>query len=203
MSVRNNNNFRKKLIIFGIGGLILVLILIGFNFLKSDKFSVFKIKDAIQNQVSEIVYRQPKELITLSVDQQDLVDSFGQPDVFRLTMMDDLRHEIWTYYRMERSYVFINSRFVEDQIIEDIDEDFQFPQFKPTHFKAGLDLGEVEKILGKHSAEGELDPQILENAKIYDFYDQVKAGFKDDKLIFVQTVPVFIPEEFRTETKQL
>ena len=198
---KKNNNFKKKLIIFGIAGLILALVLIGFKFFKQDKFSVSKIKDAIQDQISEITHRPPKELVELSADQQDLVASFGQPDIFRLTMIDDLRHEIWTYYQMERNYIFINGQFVEDQIIEDVGEDFQFPQFKPTHFKAGMSSEEVEKILGEHSAEGEIDPQILENAKIYDFYDQIKAGFKDDKLIFIQTLPVFIPEEFRIETK--
>lgn len=137
-----------------------------------------------------------------SEDQTELISAFGYPDVFMLTMEDATRYEIWTYYDMEKSFVFWNGNFIEDQAVESLSEDFDFPNFRPTQFKNNLTLVEVSKILGDPTHEGEINPKLIENAKVYDFWDQVKVGTKDEKVTYVETLPVFIPEEYRVRNEK-
>ena len=142
-----------------------------------------------------------KESVKPSQDQQELVDSFGYPDTFTLQMMDNLRYETWNYYEVKRGFIFLDGVFVEDQIIDNLDGDYQFPEFKPTQFTEGMSLADVKKFLGDPTREGEVSSELLENSKIYDFWDQVKVGTKEDKIVYVETLPVFVPEQFRVRVK--
>lgn len=146
-------------------------------------------------------FRSP-DLAKPSEDQQELVNEFGYPDTFTLTMMDDVRYETWNYYELEQSFMFLNGSFIENVTIENVTDDFQFPDFKPTQFKENMTLGDVRKFLGDPTIEGEISSELLENAKIYDFWDQVKVGTKEEKIVYVETLPVYIPEEFRVKDEK-
>jgi len=139
------------------------------------------------------------DVIQPSEDQEELISSFGYPDTFMLTMQDESRYEIWSYYDVEKSFVFWNGDFVEDQALEGIDEELQFPEFRPTQFSADMTMQEIDKILGDFTVEADISSELIENAKIYDYSDQVKVGTKDDKVTYVEILPVFVPEEFRVE----
>ena len=140
------------------------------------------------------------DVVQPSEDQEELISSFGYPDTFMLTMQDESRYEIWSYYDMKKSFVFWNGDFVEDQILEDVNEEFQFPEFRPTQFSADMTMDDIGKILGDFTVEAEISSELIENAKVYDYSDQVKVGTKDDKVTYVEILPVFVPEEFRVET---
>lgn len=137
-----------------------------------------------------------------SSDQKELINSFGYPDVFSVSMDSEVRYEIWTYYDAGRSFVFLNGTFVQDQTIEKLSEDFQFPDFRPTQFKAGMTLKQVKKTLGDPTAEADINSELIEGAKIYDYWDQVKIGTKDNQITYVEILPVFIPEEFRIKDEK-
>ena len=53
-----------------------------------------------------------------------------------------------------------------------------------------MTLAQAKRILGEPSAEGQLIPELMENTIIYDFHDQVKLAVKNEKVIYVQTLPV-------------
>jgi len=132
-----------------------------------------------------------------SEGQTELINSFGYPNVFMLTLEAENRYELWTYYDMSRVFIFYNGQFVEDQIIDELEQELQFPDFRPTQFSADMTLKDINKILGDFTTQADINSSLIENAKIYDYFDQVKIGTKDDKLTYVETLPVFVPEEFR------
>lgn len=134
-----------------------------------------------------------------STDQVNVINSFGYPDVFLLSMDDKNRYDAWTYFDIEREFTFINGEFQNANPIDNIGEDFQFPEFRSTQFKNGIGLKKVNKILGDPTAQAQIAPNIMENTEIYDYWDQVKVGIKDGKVVFVQTLPVLIPEQFRVQ----
>lgn len=137
--------------------------------------------------------------VEASENQAELINAFGYPDVFMLSMEREDRYEVWGYHALEKSFVFWNGTFVEDQVIADVSDEFQFPDFRPTQFKNQATLAEVNEILGDPGYEGEINPKLIENAKVYDYWDQVKVGTKGDEVVYVETLPVFIPEEYRVK----
>lgn len=136
-----------------------------------------------------------------SPEQRELIQHFGYPDTFMLSMQKQNRFEIWTYYNMERNFVFLDGEFIEEQSVSNLSEDFGFPDFRPTQFENNINLAQANKILGPPTAQGEVIPELMKNTTIYDYWDQVKVGVKDKEVIYVQTQPIFIPERFRVNKK--
>ena len=135
------------------------------------------------------------DIVTASEDQTELINNFGYPNSFILIMDQGVRYESWTYYEMERTFVFLDGKFLEEQIVARIeDENVLFPEFRPTQFKSGMPFSEVTDILGEPTAQGEISSDILEDALVYNYIDQVSVGTKGDKVVFVRTFPVFIYE---------
>lgn len=134
-----------------------------------------------------------------SVDQIDLINSFGYPNIFLLSMDDENRYEVWTYFDMEREFIFMNGEFLDAKPVDSISEDFQFSEFRPTQFKNEISLEDINKILGDPTAKAKVSAEIMQNTELYDYWDQVKVGIQDGEVVFVQTLPVLIPEEFRVQ----
>ena len=170
--------FGKKLI-FALG--ILIAIFVALYFVSS--FSPFS--------------KKPRQAIKPSTDQKELIDSFGYPDTFTLTMMEGVRYEAWNYYAVGKSFVFLNGTFTEDQEIEKLGDEYRYADFKPTNFREDMSLKDVKKSLGDPTIEADVNDKLVKNAKIYDFWDQVKVGTKDGKIVYVETLPVFIPKEYQ------
>jgi len=130
--------------------------------------------------------------VEVSQDQEKLINRFGYPDTFVLVMRGNTRLEIWSYYTMERSFIFLDGEFANDEFVAELPEEFSFPKFKPTQFNQGMTFAQVKQILGQPTAQGELIPELMENTTIYDFHDQVKVAVKDAEVIYVQTLPVAV-----------
>jgi len=131
------------------------------------------------------------DLFNLSADQMKITGEFGFPDTFLISMDANNRFEVWSYYDLETSFSFLNGEFNGDQPIRDLEGGFEFPKFRPLQFTADMDLGDIKKIFkGEPTAEGILNPEIMDNVTIYDYFDQIKVGIQDDKVIFIQTLPV-------------
>ncbi|MBL7070553.1 MAG: hypothetical protein ISS26_00060 [Candidatus Omnitrophica bacterium] len=130
----------------------------------------------------------------LSKDQQKLVDAFGYPDIFALLMDAEKRVEVWTYFSCERSFSFSNGRFLRFVPQKRLPDYFQWPDFRPTEFKYGMTMKDMEKILGKPAASGKINSDLMEGVTMYDYFDQVKVALQGEKVVFVQTLPVPIEE---------
>ena len=143
--------------------------------------------------IASFLMRDP---VSLSEDQKDLVASFGYPDTFTLMMDSETRYETWAYYIMNKAFSFIDGSFLEEIEMSEIDnESMVFTEFKPTQFKNGLLFADIGKILGEPNKKGDIDPDLLENAEIYNYSDQVIVGVQNDQVIYVQTLPALTSAE--------
>jgi len=128
--------------------------------------------------------------LSLSGDQQKLVDSLGYPDIFTLMEMERFRFEIWTYFDKQRSFSFLNGRFQEDSFQDKISPSYGWPGLRPTQFKIGMTEDEVKRILNKPTAVGRIEQGELKGIVIYDYFDQVKVAFRNGMLIYMRTLPI-------------
>ena len=168
----------KKIVFIAAAILIIAVIVVIWRFLPS--------------QTSYVVSTDP---VAPSEEQKEVINAFGYPDTFMLLMEEDVRYETWVYYDMERSFIFMNGAFLEDQIIEGLEnKNVSFPDFRPTQFESGLAFSGAADILGEPSAKGEIAEDVLQDAAVYNYFDQLSIGTKGDKVIFVQTFPVFVLE---------
>lgn len=135
------------------------------------------------------------QMIGPSRDQAELVKAFGYPNTFLLSMDQGVRYENWTYYDMGRIFVFLDGAFLEENSVDSLEgQSVSFPDFRPTQFIEGMSLDEVSVFLGQPSAGGDIDPDILEEASIYNYRDQITVGTSGQRVVFVQTFPVIINE---------
>lgn len=135
------------------------------------------------------------DAVSPSADQIEVINAFGYPDTFMLILDQGVRYESWNYYDMERTFVFLDGAFFEAQIIPNLEgKNVAFPEFRPTQFKDNLLFSEIGEILGEPSAKGEISQDILENAVVYNYMDQVSVGTKGDRVVFVRTFPVLVLE---------
>ena len=137
-------------------------------------------------------YVNTRDPVEVSQDQKDLINRFGYPDTFVLSMSKNQRMEIWSYYTMQRSFIFFDGVFANDEFVAGLPKEFKFPSFRPTQFTQEMTLAQAKKILGQPTAEGELIPELMKNTTIYDFHDQVKLATKGDEVIYVQTLPIAV-----------
>ena len=131
-----------------------------------------------------------------SKDQIQLINRFGYPDTFTLAMDGDDRLEVWNYYGLERSFTFKKGVFINDQIINPLESFNAYPRLRPTQFKNGLTLEEVSNIIDSQpTSQAGILPDIMENSVVYNYSDQVVVGLQEDKVVFVQTLPVKVEQE--------
>jgi len=89
----------------------------------------------------------------------------------------------------------LDDGFFEEQTIPNLEEkNVAFPEFRPTQFGNDILFSKIGEILGEPSAKGEISQDILENALVYNYMDQVSVGTKGDKVVFIQTFPVLVLE---------
>ena len=131
-----------------------------------------------------------------SRDQIQLINKFGYPDTFTLAMDGKDRLEVWNYYGLERSFTFKKGVFINDQIIDPLESFNAYPRLRPTQFKKGLTLEEVNTIIDSQpTSQADIIPEIMESSAVYNYFDQVIVGVQENKVVFVQTLPVKIKQE--------
>lgn len=136
-----------------------------------------------------LIFAPPRGM-PLTVDQKKLVKAFGYPDVFSLTIAEGDRIEVWSYYKWQRTFTFSNGKFVEKKYLDPISSSFTWPKVRPNEFRNNMTEKEVRKLLGPPSVAGTINPELMENAVMYDYSDQIKVGIKNGMVVYVQTLPV-------------
>jgi len=141
---------------------------------------------------------QTGDAVKLSSQQQELVDRFGYPSTFILTFGElavegeykPVRFEAWNYDELGRRFYFVDGQFEKDADIDFV-ENGHYPQLQPSQFKRGVTWEKVQEIIGTSpQAAADIQPQIMDNTSVYDFWGQVKVAVKDDEVIYIQTYPV-------------
>lgn len=126
----------------------------------------------------------------LSPDEKNVVKKLGYPDVFVVMIENGDRREIWTYFSEGVNCIFINGKISELKEQKPLNKDFYYPKVKPTQFFNGMTEKDVLKILPGPSAitEGTIEG-VDGEVKIFDYFDQVRIGMVDGRVVYVQTLP--------------
>ena len=148
-----------------------------------------------------------KDAVKLSSQQQELVDRFGYPTTFLLTFGEmavkgeykPVRFEAWNYDELGRRFYFVDGEFQKDVDIDFV-ENAQYPKLRPSQFAKDVTWEKVKEIIGTSPlAQADVQPEIMENTRVYDFWGQVKVAVEEDKLVYIQTYPVVTNEENEQE----
>ena len=143
------------------------------------------------NLLASLIMLGVKSTTQLSDDQEAIIDQLGKPDTFVLSTNKMHRYEIWNYYSNETAFEFVNGKLTGDTRIPRLSNDFDFPDIDSVGFKHNTTLASiVRKMGGEPTAKGSTTLSGLADVTIYDYFDQVKFGLRDNKLVFMQTLPV-------------
>ena len=150
--------------------------------------------------------------IHLSLDQEKIVKKFGTPESFKLMIKIEYvnfvrevtRIEIWNYYSLKTSLAFIDGNFEAEEEIEDVPDWTLFPIiYRPEQFANEMSLEEVKKkIIGDKPFETMGVPKdLLPDAQLIGF-EQIVLGFEQEKLTYVETIPLF-PKEGKRNSNEV
>ena len=126
----------------------------------------------------------------LSNDQRKVVKILGYPDVFMLMMENNDRAEIWTYFNAKTNCIFNNGKLTGYKEQKPLAGNFSYPRIKPTQFSKGMVEKDVLRILPEPAVISEGTIKSIDGTvKIYDYFDRVRIGMVDGKVVYVQTLP--------------
>ena len=144
-----------------------------------------------------------QDLVKLSSQQKVLVERFGYPTTFILVFGEmaaageykPVRFEAWNYDELGRRFYFVDGEFQKDADIDFV-ENSQFPSLRPSQFSKKITWEKAKEIIGTPPlAQADIQPEIMENTRIYDYWGQVKVAVKEDKVVYIQTYPVVTGEQ--------
>lgn len=134
---------------------------------------------------------QQAATVSLSDEQQEVVDELGYPDTFSLAMDGEDREEIWNYHSLRSSFYFANGRYIQsDNTLELLPPDVELPKLKPTDFGNRLTLTQIQDMAGDELASSEsLQVEKFGAIKGHQFSGGLFVGSRDDKIAYVATQP--------------
>jgi hypothetical protein len=94
----------------------------------------------------------PLTAITLSEDQQLILDDFGWPDAFMIMEMDDAegnpqRVETWSYYEYQTSLTFSEGVFMYDEVEAQLSGEIFPTELRPNEFPLGISMDQLDELL--------------------------------------------------------
>lgn len=138
--------------------------------------------------------------IQLSSDQLEVVEKFGPPQSFKIVIDTDeskpsaraVRYEIWNYYSLNASIIFVDGEFFADDTIGDVPDVILLPiMYRPEQFITGMRFEEVkQKIIRERSYETfEIPNDYLEDSLLIGL-EQLIMGFEKGKLTYAESIPL-------------
>lgn len=132
----------------------------------------------------------PLTPITLSEDQQLILDDFGWPDAFTIMEIDDAdnnsqRVETWSYYDYQTSLTFSEGVFLYDEVEEQLSGEILQTTFHPNDFPLGISMGQIGELLPDLTLVPiENVDYLLEGLDIY-FGESIVLGFYNNRLFLI------------------
>ncbi len=136
-----------------------------------------------------------------SKDQRKIIEAFGLPDSFEVTMnvYDEPMMESWKYLELSKVFIFADQKYVESV-------DFEFSELETSQaiLNAPLEPSDVYYLTDVKDLESKLDispdvstlnDDVLENASFLNYGNLVHVGVFEDKPVFVKTLSYSVPIE--------
>ena len=131
--------------------------------------------------------------------QKMLIEKVGYPGSFKVMILDDTndksifhRLESWNYYRYGVSLTFYDNKYYAHQSIEDVTSlTFMPVQYKPEDFQTDMNFYDVKKNIIKEETYEHVNllEELSSDIELIGL-EQLILGFLDEKLIYVETVPL-------------
>ena len=137
-------------------------------------------------------------LVSLSSQQQSLVNDLGYPDAFSIVEVETdkaefVRLETWIYYVASTSYTFSDGNFKMDGAVEDIPDGFIPAPHHPDQFPLGVSLEQIRSLLPDHDLSlFNHSDAFQEGVQLY-VSQQLVLSFRDNRLFYVEAF-AFVPE---------
>ena len=136
----------------------------------------------------------------LSSDQLEVVEKFGPPQSFKIIIDKDdtnrsakaVRYEIWNYYSLNASIIFVDGEFSADDTIGDVPDVIVLPiMYRPEQFITGMSFAEAkQKIIREKPYEAfEIPDDYLEDSLLVGL-EQLILGFEKGKLTYAESIPL-------------
>jgi hypothetical protein len=128
--------------------------------------------------------------ITLSEDQQLILDDFGWPDAFMIMEMDDAegnpqRVETWSYYEYQTSLTFSDGVFMYDEVEAQLSGEIFPTELRPNEFPLGISMDQLDELLPDVLLVPiENIDYFLEGLDIY-FGESFVLGFYENRLFLI------------------
>jgi hypothetical protein len=131
-----------------------------------------------------------------SPDQQALIDNLGPPQGFSISFYAEegsssvVRSELWHYYDILRSFTFLDGKLITSHPADAVDEGAATAPYEPWQFQEGMSFDDVVvRLAGQTFIQMDLEEDLIQGANLY-YGPQLVMGFKDDSLVYVETIPV-------------
>jgi len=147
-------------------------------------------QDLLEEPSSDQPTDIPLTAITLSDDQQLILDDFGWPDAFTIMEMDDAdgnpqRVETWSYYGYQTSLTFSEGVFMYDEVDEQMSGEILPTTFQPNDFPLGISMDQIGELLPDLTLVPiENVDYLLEGLDIY-FGESFVLGFYNNRLFLI------------------
>lgn len=155
-----------------------------------------------QKIIKEFFFPRQRATPGLSSAQDYVLTVFGEPESFCISFVahrensdKTVRGETWNYHTLGRSFLFADGELMGSEPLEPQDAEAVFPAHRPWDFNENTSIEDVLSLMpGKTFVRMVLAPELVEDGVMY-CSEQLVLGFKDDALVFAESVPLVAGKE--------
>jgi len=160
--------------------------------------SVDTTQEMIVPTSSTINPTMPAMMVTLSEQQQLVVDDIDWPDSFMIFEIDTLegariRHETWVYFTGKTTFTFLDGVFAVEGETDSLPPGYVPTPHHPNQFPLGSSFAEVQALLPGYLLFPVEDEEPPEPGLQFYAGQQLILGFMNDRLFYVDAL-AFTPE---------
>ena len=184
----------------------LLIIIVFMCIISTVVFLVFSYREFQRSPklVEGVKVRNPAgEVYTLSADQTEIVNLYGQPDSFSILFYDEefdpeyageVRDEVWRYYKEGIAYTFYNGILTYEEPISNPSNNWIMPVYTPAQFTAKANLTTILATTGiRDYFELPLEDELIDGGTLY-YAPGLTFGLANDQLIYVETISMTLGE---------
>ncbi len=155
-----------------------------------------------QKVVKECFFPRQGAAPGVSSAQDYVLTKFGEPESFSVSFVAQregsdktVRGETWNYHTLGKSFLFADGVLVGSEPIDILDDNAVFSARRPWDFDEETTIEDVFTLMPKKTfVRMELATELIEDGVMY-CTEQLSLGFKDDALVFVESIPLVPAEE--------
>lgn len=152
----------------------------------------------LPRELSDLISHQPSPPgFDLGAAQRAQIQASGYPEAFTLYFytpqtgsgLQTMRHEIWHYYRLGKSFTYVNGELVEEFALDPLGLAPTPPAYRPEMFSAGTNLEQVISAAGlSEMISLPLEHDLLPDSAVF-YARRLLFGLQGDQLRYIEVLP--------------